>query len=79
MVRSAPYKCKVRKPKFSNNETTFSSEESIKQSKGKYKDSSESNESNQHKRNIIHMKKLSVNLKILSLLCSMEKLKKEKK
>ena len=79
MTRIAPYKRKVRKLIFSNKETETSTEESAKQSKGKYKDSSESSDSNNHKRNISHMKKLLVNLKRLNRTCSMEKLKNEKK
>ena len=34
MTRTAPYKCNVRKLKFSNNETNSSSKESTKHSKG---------------------------------------------
>ena len=46
MARTAPYKRKVRKLKFSNHETESSSEESGKHSKLKYKYSSESSDSN---------------------------------
>ena len=50
MARIAPYKRKVSKLKFSNNETEPSSEKSAKQSKGKQKDSSKSDDSNHQKR-----------------------------
>ena len=49
MVRTAPYQHKVRKLYFFNNETDSSSKESIKQNKGKQKDSRERSDNNQHK------------------------------
>ena len=50
MARIAPYKRKVRKLEFSNHETRSSNEESTKHNKEKYKDSSESSDSNQQKK-----------------------------
>ena len=49
MEITTPYKCKVRKMEFSKNETESSSEESAKHETEKYKDSSESGDSNQKK------------------------------
>ena len=49
MARTALYKRKVRKLEFSNHETESSSEESTKHSNEKYKDSSESSNTNQQK------------------------------
>ena len=49
MARIAPYKRKVRKLEFSNHETGSSNEESTKHNKEKYKDSSESSNTNQQK------------------------------
>ena len=50
MTRNTPYKRKVRKLDFSNDETQSSGEESTKHSKKKYKDSTESSNSNREKK-----------------------------
>ena len=47
---TTPYKYKVRKLEFSNHETESSSKESTKHSKEKYKDPSESGDSNKKKK-----------------------------
>ena len=49
MAIIAPYKCNVKTLEFSNNENRYSSEESTKHSNEKYKDYSESSDSNQQK------------------------------
>ena len=79
MSRTTPYKCKVRKLEFSKHETVSSSEELAKHNTEKYKDSSESNDSNQQKKNINRMKILLVSLKRSNIICSIKKLKREKK
>ena len=50
MERTPPYKGKLRKLEFSKHETESSSEESAKHNTEKYKDSSESSDSNQKKK-----------------------------
>ena len=49
MSRTTPYKCTVRKLEFSKHEIASSSEELAKHNTEKYKDSSESSDSNQKK------------------------------
>ena len=50
VAKTTPCKCKVKKLEFSKHETESSSEESAKHNTEKYKDSSESSDSNQKKK-----------------------------